>query len=154
MKIPFAISILLLLSLSIQAAANPADSEFVIAIDVGHCNSAKGAVSSRGVPEYEFNKNLGNLLLNRLLLAGFPKAFIIDKTGETCNLRKRTSIAEKSKADLLISIHHDSVQNHYLKSWVYAHKTLAYSDKYSGYSLFYSDRNPKRKESLLLRIPS
>ena len=44
-------------------------------------------------------------------------------------------------ADLFISIHHDSVQPHYLMQWEFEGKTRHYSDVFRGFSVFYSGIN-------------
>ena len=44
-------------------------------------------------------------------------------------------------------MHHDSVQPRYLKKWEVNGKTHLYSDKFRGFSVFFSRRNPKATES-------
>jgi len=118
----------------------------IVAIDVGHSPKAPGAVSARGVDEFVFNRSLANVLLQKIHRDGFAQAFIIDSTGMT--LEQRSQSAKQGQADLLISIHHDSVQPRYLSSWTYDGAVHHYSDRFHGYSLFVSTKNPQRDASL------
>jgi N-acetylmuramoyl-L-alanine amidase len=117
-----------------------------IAIDIGHSAENYGALSAYGVTEYEFNKKIAHVLHNKLIALGYD-AIIIDSNLE---LSLRTHfIAVTKRVDLLISLHHDSVQAKYLKSWNYQGKELKYSDDFSGFSIFVSKANDKLEESLL-----
>jgi N-acetylmuramoyl-L-alanine amidase len=51
-------------------------------------------------------------------------------------------------ADLLVSVHHDSVRERYLSNWTYDGVERRYSDMFSGFSLFVSRENPQLKRSL------
>jgi N-acetylmuramoyl-L-alanine amidase len=61
-------------------------------------------------------------------------------------LSRRTAAARG--ADLFLSVHHDSVQPHYLEEWVHDGETRRFSDRFAGYSLFVSRRNPELAASL------
>jgi N-acetylmuramoyl-L-alanine amidase len=50
-------------------------------------------------------------------------------------------------ADLLLSIHHDSVPNKFLEDWEFEGKKSHFSDRFSGYSVFVSRSNPDFKTS-------
>ncbi|MBF0342986.1 MAG: N-acetylmuramoyl-L-alanine amidase [Nitrospirae bacterium] len=123
------------------------NASFVVAIDVGHSRKSPGATSARGEGEYYFNKAVGTLLLEELRGAGFTKAFIID--ADSISLKERVQAANSMKADLFISIHHDSVQPVYLSKWNYNGVEHRYSDIFKGYSIFYSERNAFPMESML-----
>jgi N-acetylmuramoyl-L-alanine amidase len=123
-------------------------SEFILAIDIGHSLSRGGAVSARGVPEYSYNRKFAEMLLSRLVKEGFEKTFVINPDGRDMSFDRRIKIAENKRANLIVSIHHDSVQPHYLLSWKYGNKSLSYSDKYRGFSIFYSASNGCAQESL------
>jgi N-acetylmuramoyl-L-alanine amidase len=124
--------------------------DFVIAIDIGHSRAKPGAISSRGVGEFHFNKDLAVLLHHELVEAGFTGAFLINEDGSDMSLRQRADAANEKKAGLFISIHHDSVQPRYLSTWNHQGTNRAYSDKYRGYSLFYSEKNKEKEESFVL----
>jgi N-acetylmuramoyl-L-alanine amidase len=123
---------------------------FKIAIDIGHTLAHPGARSARGVDEYLFNRTLGARLRALLELRGFPQAFLINADGADVALADRTERARASGADVLVSIHHDSVQERYLSAWRYAGAEQRYCDRFAGYSLFVSYENPARDASVAL----
>jgi len=130
------------------AATSCIGKDLMIAIDIGHSPKSPGAVSARGVVEYDFNKNIAHMLHQRLLKQGFAKTFIVTAANPEMPLHARASFASAKQADLLISIHHDSVQPHYLSSWVYEGEQRHYSDRFQGYSLFVSEKNLEYARSL------
>src|SRR3974377_445082 len=86
-------------------------SDYKIAIDIGHTRNHPGATSARGVPEYLFNKKIATLLYAHLRQdKNLRNSFIINETGEDLSLASRAAIASRGRADLLLSIHHDSVE--------------------------------------------
>ena len=109
-------------------------SGFVVAIDVGHTREKGGAISATGVPEYVFNRILADSLLQELKRDGYTKSFLIGDN----SLKGRAAVANQRNANLLLSIHHDSVQPQYLSKWILGGRARLYSDKYRGYSIFYS----------------
>lgn len=121
---------------------------FTVFIDIGHSRRNSGAMSARGTGEYDFNKTIAELLLSTLQENGFSNAVIINRNGVDINLNSRVEIANRVKGSLLISIQHDSVQPQYISKWIYKGKMYSYSDEYSGYSIFYSDKNVQHRESL------
>ncbi len=123
-------------------------SDFVVAIDTGHSRAKPGAVSSRGVGEYQFNSNMAGMIVRRLDRMPSIKALSIDRTGDDLSLAARSDAANAGKADLLLSIHHDSVQPHYLSPWTFNGKPNKYCDRFSGYSLFVSRKNSRFEDSL------
>jgi N-acetylmuramoyl-L-alanine amidase len=120
-------------------------SGFVVAIDVGHTRENGGATSATGIPEYVFNRILADSLFRELKKDGYIKSFLIGDN----SLRGRVAAVNKRKANLLLSIHHDSVQPQYLLKWIHEGRTGLYSDKYRGFSIFYSEQNQDAKRSLL-----
>jgi N-acetylmuramoyl-L-alanine amidase len=126
-------------------AATPAAkplADVVAAVDVGHSLKRSGAASARGVPEYRFNLELARLVVAELHKAGIPRAFLIDEAGTDIPPAGRAALANRKKADILISIHHDSVQPHYLSVWPFEGRQRKYCDRFAGYSLFVSAKNP------------
>lgn len=122
---------------------------FIVALDIGHSRLKPGALSARGVPEYEFNQEVVRLLLKEMLYEGYTKSFTISLNDEDVALITRADIANRREADLLLSIHHDSVQPRYLRQWTFNGKKYFYSDTYKGFSIFYSDKNGMPQKSLL-----
>jgi N-acetylmuramoyl-L-alanine amidase len=127
------------------AACAPAD--FVVAIDVGHSLQSPGAISARGVPEFQFNRKLAEALADALAVAGFDNRFVINADGQIRSLRQRVIEADRRQADLFLSIHHDSVQPHYLSTWIVDGVARKYSDRYRGFSLFVSAKNGRFADS-------
>ncbi len=132
--------------------ANADRNRFIVAIDVGHSEKRPGAISSRGIGEFFFNRNISRKLLSRLKENGFVQAFIINPEGKNISLSHRPRVAKQKKADIFVSIHHDSVQPHYLSYWKHDEQKRHYSDVFSGHSLFISSQNKYRQQSLLLAI--
>ncbi len=148
--IVYRVSLLLLLLLfcPVLQAAGPDRLAFVVAVDVGHSEAQGGAVSARGIKEYHFNRAMAEDLRTKLVERGYAGSFIV--AGNPARLEERTEEAARRKANLFISIHHDSVQPQYLESWEYEGKKLLYSDRFKGFSLFISQKNSHYGESLLL----
>nr|WP_211922285.1 N-acetylmuramoyl-L-alanine amidase [Desulfolutivibrio sulfodismutans] len=120
----------------------------VVAVDVGHSLKRSGATSARGVPEYRFNLELARLVVAELHAAGLVRAFLIDEAGTDVPPAGRAILANRKKADVLVSIHHDSVQPHYLSVWPFEGRQRKYCDRFSGYSLFFSAKNPASAASI------
>jgi N-acetylmuramoyl-L-alanine amidase len=57
--------------------------------------------------------------------------------------------ANDLSANLLLSIHHDSVPDRFIERWEYNGKRQAFSDRFKGHSIFVSDDNIDPKDSLL-----
>ena len=122
---------------------------FVVAIDIGHTPQQPGADSARGVPEYEFNERLAREIRAALHAAGLDRAFIVaDRADGQLTLTGRTRIAAAAGAQIFLSVHHDSVQPQYLSDWEVDGQVRRYSDRFSGYSLFVSERNPRFADSV------
>ncbi|MDW5416928.1 N-acetylmuramoyl-L-alanine amidase [Iodobacter sp. CM08] len=121
--------LLSLLSLSSVCTVQAA----TIAVDVGHYLAAPGATSAYGESEFSYNLALARRVQSTLQAAGH-QVNLINADGQMRELRARVQAA--AGADLLISIHHDSVQPQYLQLWEVAGKNQRYADQFSGYSLF------------------
>ncbi|MBF0422924.1 MAG: N-acetylmuramoyl-L-alanine amidase [Magnetococcales bacterium] len=119
----------------------------IIAIDIGHTSRVQGARSARGRGEFQFNLEVGTLLLQELVQRGYIHSFTIVNPG---SLKARTAMAQKRNADLFISIHHDSVQSYFLDEWFFNNEKRKYCDLFQGYSLLVSTRNVKFHRSLYL----
>ena len=155
--IDIAVLILLLLGVTLAAArAEPANdgrnrdaskcnaAQFRVVVDVGHTAEAHGAMSARGVPEYEFNLRLAKLIERDLTEAGFRKTILLITEGSaTKGLVKRVTAANNARANLFLSIHHDSVPDSFLEDWEYDGRPRHFSDKFQGHSIFVSYENTR-----------
>lgn len=110
-----------------------------VAIDVGHTKGHPGAMSARGTSEFVFNQAFAQQLRDAFGARG-QRVRMINEHGGLKNLRERSQYADG--AAFLISVHHDSVQPHYLEKWTYNGSERRFSDRYSGFSLFVSRLNP------------
>ena len=117
-----------------------------IAVDVGHTLLAPGATSARGRTEFEFNHELALALRAALNTLGFAVR-LINEDGRVASLQARPQAAEG--ADLLLSLHHDSVNAFELQSWQWRGQTLDFNDDHAGHSLFVSRDNPDTAHSVL-----
>lgn len=142
----FGLLVLIEIHTTLVIACEP--STFVVAVDIGHTHMAPGATSARGVPEFEFNRVLANEVVSALNADGFTRAFLINGDGRIGSLIERTRLALSGDADLFLSVHHDSVQPHYLETWTVNGRRARYSDQFSGYSLFVSANNQQFDRSL------
>ena len=145
---PLALIIIILGTKPIDAENECEKQNLVTAIDIGHSKLRPGAYSAHGVTEYEFNQAVAGLLFKEMLHEGYSKSFFINNHREEIPLIDRVEIANAARADLLLSIHHDSVQPQYLRRWIYKGKKHHYSDKYKGFSIFYSEKNAMPQMSL------
>jgi N-acetylmuramoyl-L-alanine amidase len=84
----------------------------LVAIDVGHYLAEPGATSARGRAELEFNRDLAALVRDELQSRGI-RVLLVGADGDMAVLSRRTAAARG--ADLLLSVHHDSVQPDYLE---------------------------------------
>jgi N-acetylmuramoyl-L-alanine amidase len=125
-------------------------SQFRVILDVGHTAEALGAVSARNVPEYYFNYRLAAQIARTLIEDGFDKTVLLVTRGPARpSLFDRVARANGLSANLLVSIHHDSVPDPLLESWEFEGKDSHFSDRFSGHSIFVSYENPHLNGSLL-----
>lgn len=140
-SIPLAISATMAVPASIAYATAP------VAVDIGHSKPHPGATSARGKPEFEFNRELGRVIAQTLQAQQMP-AVLIGEEGGMVNLPDRTALASRLHAGFLLSVHHDSAQPQYLQNWLWQGAPQHFSDRFSGYSLFVSRKNPQLETSL------
>jgi len=146
---------MLLLATPVTAQDAPAEaplpdlSGLHVALDVGHNKSSLGAMSARGVGEFYFNQATARKIAEVLKSAG-AKVTIINEEGDITSLWDRPRKALDAGAHAFISIHHDSVNDKYLSTWVHDGKTRDYSDKFRGYSVFASKKNWHKNDSRTL----
>lgn len=131
------------------AAARCDPAKFRIVLDVGHTAESEGAISARNVSEFVYNLRLARRIEEKLKAEGFAETRLLLTEGKARrSLVKRVDAANDLRADLLLSIHHDSVPNKFLEDWEFEGKKGHYSDRFSGYSVFVSRSNPDFKTSL------
>jgi N-acetylmuramoyl-L-alanine amidase len=139
---------------SIHPAATPGHprcdpAKFRIVVDVGHTAKVPGAKSARGAHEYDFNLRLAKIAEHDLIAGGFPRTVLmITAEPPYRGLIKRVLRARKLGADLLLSIHHDSVPNSMLETWTFEGEEHHFSDRFRGHSIFISNFNARRSDSL------
>jgi N-acetylmuramoyl-L-alanine amidase len=123
--------------------------KFRIVLDVGHTAESEGAISARNVAEFTFNLRLAQRIEEKLKAAGFAETRLLVTAGKARpSLFRRVAAANDWHADLLLSIHHDSVPNKLLEDWEFEGKKSHFSDRFSGYSVFVSRNNRDFSTSL------
>ena len=131
---------------TVATGCDPA--KFRIVLDVGHTAESEGAISARNVSEFVFNLRLAKRIEERLKAEGFAETRLLLTEGKARrSLVRRVDTANNLRADLLLSIHHDSVPNKFLEDWEFEGKKSRFSDRFSGYSVFVSRNNPDFKTS-------
>jgi N-acetylmuramoyl-L-alanine amidase len=133
-----------------EPVAKPCDpASFRIVVDVGHTVQSDGALSARNVPEFQFNLHLAQKVVEGMKSAGFASAKLLVTEGKARpSLATRVNAANRLRADLFLSIHHDSVPDKMMEKWEFDGKKSYYSDRFSGYGLFVSKSNPDFEDSL------
>jgi N-acetylmuramoyl-L-alanine amidase len=118
--------------------------KFRIILDVGHTSESQGATSARNDVEFGFNLHLARLIGERLMSSGFAATRVLVTEGKAkASLLKRVGTANAAHADFFLSIHHDSVPDKMLEEWEFEGAKSYFSDRFSGHSLFVSERNPR-----------
>ena len=122
---------------------------FRLIVDVGHTRESQGAISARGVPEYEFNLALAQEIESQLAKGGFARTVVLISTGPgRDSLIRRVVRANAMRADLFLSVHHDSVPEMFKERWELDDQKNWYSDRFRGHSIFVSYDNGMRDRSL------
>lgn len=120
----------LLLALALlPASANAA----TVALDVGHSPSVPGARAASGRTEHQFNLRLLAAVAPALVELGHRVRLVDPALGLA---RRARDVPE---ADLLVSLHHDSIQ----QSWLDAGRAR----DFAGFSVFVSHANPHPNDS-------
>ena len=120
----------------------------VIAVDVGHSLQQPGATSARGKQEFEFNRDLAQIVLRNIIALG-GQGFEIGADGKSVDPETRPLEASAHNAKFFLSIHHDSVQPQYLDEWTWEGGVQHFADdRFTGFSLFVSRKNKQLAASL------
>lgn len=110
-----------------------------VAVDVGHGLADPGALSARGRPEFEFNREFATVLQAALTARGVGvRPVNFDGAIGSLVARPQAAIG----ADFFLSVHHDSVREELLQDWQWNGETHSYSDAHTGFSLYISRDNP------------
>jgi len=125
--------VLALGALTLAARAQPVD----VVVDPGHTPARPGARSADGRPEYGYNLAFAGRLVHVLTQRGL-RVERSDAGAVELSLTERT--ARTGDARLFVSIHHDSIQ----QEWI----DRGWRDRFRGFSLFVSQRNPDYDRSL------
>ncbi len=132
-----------------RTAACTHAASFRTVVDVGHGTEAPGALSARGIDEYDFNLRLAKEIEKQLHAAGFDKTVLmITSDKPPRGLFKRVARANALNADLFLAVHHDSVPDRMMETWQVDGKQEHYNDRFPGHSLFVSYANGDRAGSL------
>lgn len=122
-----------------------------VALDIGHYLEKPGATSARGKTEYTFNSATARAIETVLESAG-AQVILVNAEGNVSGLRDRPAIAARAKADCFISIHHDAVNDQYIRHWYYQGVNREYCDNFRGYGVFTSAKNSKAEKSRELAL--
>ena len=119
-----------------------------IAIDIGHTPGTPGAMSAGGVMEYTFNRRMARLIADDLRQQPGISVTLVNEPGREISLLARGDVANAAKADLFLSVHHDSVNERYKATRRTPDgKVSRYRDRFSGYSVFFSDKKAEPASS-------
>lgn len=98
------------IELSVMRDPNVLFNDITIVLDPGHGGKDPGAISPNGVKEKDVNLILGLKAQAQLEALGYD--VIMTRTTDTfVDLYERANIANRNKADIFISIHHNSTLN-------------------------------------------
>src|SRR5437868_9045411 len=90
-------------------SAQPRGGRFCVALDIGHLPTAAGAMGADGKMEYEFNRRMVELIAADLQQDARIRVVIVNLEAKRISLSGRAAAARAAGAQLLLSIHHDSV---------------------------------------------
>ena len=133
--------------LHLVLAPVPADA-FRLLIDPGHDRQSPSVKGCRsGIPEYVFNDHLAGMLRD-MLQPGVDISVMLTREAEDCvSLRGRARMTQDF--DLMVSIHHDSAQDRYLRPVMCGGKEKQCIVGPEGFCVYVSRQNPYPEASLL-----
>lgn len=92
------------------------DAPLRVAIDIGHSPADPGTESASGKFEYGYNQRFANELVTLSKRSQKLNLYILDQDAKATGLTQRTQSALQAKSDVFLSIHHDSVNDKYIKT--------------------------------------
>ena len=99
-------------------------------------------MSATGVMEYTYNRRMARLIADDLRQQPGITVTLINDAGREISLLGRGDVANAAKADLFLSVHHDSVNERYKTTRRTADgRAFRESDRFRGYSVFFSEKN-------------
>ncbi len=117
---------------------------FNLVLDIGHTPKKNGTTSSTCIKEYEYNKNLTYSIVDLLKDEnGLSITLSSEFKNQEISFEQRYE-SSKNK-DLFFSIHHDSVQEQFIK---YNEKSCHQTDHAKGFSIFISRENIEFEKSI------
>jgi N-acetylmuramoyl-L-alanine amidase len=120
----------------------------LVAVDAGHTSAAPGAIGARGTRERDLNLAVARRVVLATRAAGVRAVLL--GGGRDLENADRSELARRLAADVLVSIHHDSVQPRYLERWTVGGVERSHSDAFRGFSIFHSGAGARACESLAL----
>ncbi len=109
-----------------------------VAVDIGHTPDAPGTVSAAGRAELAFNRRFAErlvLALQRQMPPG-GTARTVEIRQPDPKLDRRVAAIADQRPTLILSVHHDSVQERYLTYRTVDGRNLGQTDRAAGFSLF------------------
>jgi N-acetylmuramoyl-L-alanine amidase len=122
--------------------------KFLVAVDIGHTPRHPGATAADGTMEYSFNQRMVKLISADLGKQPNIGVIVINGQGKEISLPERSRVANEVAADLFLAIHHDSANDKYLVPRIVNGRKLYSTDKFRGYSVFFSRENAAAADSL------
>jgi N-acetylmuramoyl-L-alanine amidase len=119
-----------------------------VGLDIGHSRANFGTKSATGGKEYDFNRRFAQELTSLSEPDKRLKLIILSPDGRDVALRRRPRLASEKGVSVFVSIHHDSVNEKYLKTWDPNGRNQEYSDVFHGYSLFVSNSKTMNSDSI------
>lgn len=126
---------------ALALAFAPASHAATIFVDTGHSAARQGAVAQDGTGEHELNRQMATQLIDHLRAMGHQ---VRDVEGEGYNRSLVSRVLDTERADLFISIHHDSIQEMFLEA--------GRAGEFSGFSVFVSGQAQELDGSLRCAI--
>lgn len=138
-----------LLAVLAAAACAPLAGPSSVVIDIGHTPEAPGATAASGATEHALNDRFARRLGDHLSAAGLAATRTVAIAGPDPLLDRRAAAIADHRPCLIVSIHHDSVQERYLRYRTVDGVGRSFTEHAAGYSLFVPTATPPARDSLL-----